>query len=55
MAKSIPDACGAFEFIYLSQFIPVTFEHGVIIHLTLIEDHGLWAGQEAGEGLPSSI
>lgn len=55
MAKSIPDACGTFEFIYLSQFIPVTFEHGVIIHLTLIEDHGLWAGQEAGEGLPSSI
>ena len=45
MAESIPNACGAFEFIYLSQFIPATFEHGVITHLTLTEDHGLCGGQ----------
>lgn len=41
---SAPNACGAFEFIYLSQSIPVTFERGVMMPLTLMEDHSLCAG-----------
>lgn len=50
MAKSIPNTCGAFEFICLSQFIPAMFEHGVIMHLTLTEDHGLCGGQGRRRG-----
>ena len=50
MAKSIPNACGAFEFIYLSQFIPAMSEHGLIVHLTLTEDHSLCGGQGRRRG-----
>lgn len=56
MTKSTPSACGAFEFIYLSQFMPATFARGVIAHLTLIEAQGLRGGRGgSGKGFLSCI
>lgn len=38
-AGSIVRACGAFEFVSLSRFIPVTFARGVSLHVTPTGDH----------------
>lgn len=41
---------GAFEFVSLSRFIPVTFAHGVSLHVTPTGEHDLCGGQGQGAG-----